>query len=150
MNPAYLISINGQNTKSSTTKNLSFNNKVYSLQISLTEGEIILNIQEKFVLEYYQLKLSNQEFLKISKYFRLFDNLNEIYEDFINKDINVKDINTKKDEITLFINIAINNNKKEIIFVLNKKYIDKNKDIDIILSNYNLLKKEYDELLEKY
>ena len=56
MNPAYLISINGQNAKSSTTKNLSFNNKVYSLQISLTEGEIILNIQEKFVLEYYQLK----------------------------------------------------------------------------------------------
>ena len=46
--------------------------------------------------------------------------------------------------------MVINNNESEIIFVLNKKNIDKNKDIDIILSNYNLLKKEYDELLEKY
>ena len=96
MNPAPLISINGQNMKKSTTKNITFNNKVYPLQICLNEEEIIFNIQEKFVLQYYQLKLTNQEFLKLHKYFRLFDNLNEIYEDIIKADINIKDINTNK------------------------------------------------------
>ena len=137
MNPAPLISINGQNMKKSSTNNITFNNRVYLLQICLTNDEVILNIQEKFALQYYQLKLSFQEFLKLHKYFRLFDNLNEIYEDIIKMDINIKDINTNKGEITLIINIVINNNKSEINFVLNKKDIDKNKDIDIIISNYN-------------
>ena len=150
MNPAPLISINGQNMKKSSTNNITFNNRVYPLQICLTKDEVIFNIQENFAFQYYQLKLSFQEFLKLHKYFRLFDNLNEIYEDIIKMDINIKDINTNKGEITLIINILINNSKSEINFFLNKKDIDKNKDIDIIISNYNLLKKEYDELLEKY
>ena len=147
--PYPLTPIEEENIEKSTTKNIIFDKKEYPLQISLTNNHIIFNIQEKFSLQYYKLKLTNQDFLNLHKYFRLFDNLSEIYEDLIKFDINIKDINGKKGEIIIFNNVVINNNKSEIDFILNKIELDKIKDVDIIISNYNLLKKEYDELLKK-
>ena len=129
--------------------NFSYNNKIYSLDLSLSQDNIIFQIQENYCLYYYQQKLSFQQFLNLHKYFRFFDNLKEIYDDLINnkEDIKVKDV--KLDKITLLLKVNINKNGYEINFELDKKELDKVKDIDLILYNYNMMKKELDEL-QKY
>jgi len=81
----------------------------------------------------------------LHKYFRFFDNLDEIYEDIIKTNIN------SNDDLTINIStIKIKFNDNIIIKIFfNKKKLDKVKDIDIIISNYIMMKKELDELKDK-
>ena len=109
-----------------------------------------MNIQEKYDLFSYQATIAYQDFLNLHKYFRFFDNLNEIYNDLIKGKIIIKEIDeSNKKNITLIYKVNINNNNYDINFVLNKKELDKIKDIDIIISNYYLMKKELDELKKR-
>ena len=75
------------------------------------------------------------------KYFRLFDNLNEIYNDLVNSNIGIKSEDIEQGKVTLFLNVNINKNNHEINIILNKRELDKYKDIDIIMSNYLEMKK---------
>ena len=127
--------MNQENYKKTKTISININQKNYPLIISLSENFINFRIQEKYSLYHYQNKLSHQDFSKLHKYFRFFDNLDEIYEDIIKNNINLKDdIINNKSEIK--INFNVNNNNYEINISLNKKELDKIKDIDIILLNY--------------
>lgn len=77
----------------------------------------------------------------------MFDTINEIYNDLIKGNIIIKEIDeSNKNNLNLIYKININNNNYDINFTLNKKELDKTKDIDIIISNYYLMKKELNEL----
>ena len=132
--------------KENKTINLIFKNKSYPLKISLTNNNIIFTIQEKYDLYCYKNFFSFQAFQNLHKYYRFFDNLNEIYKDLIKSNINIKEENINQGTLILFLKININNNNYEINITLNKKELDKYKDIDIIMSNYIEMKKELDEL----
>ena len=126
---------------------LKFKEKIYPLEIILSQNNIKLNIQEKYDLFSYQAIISYQDFLNIHKYFKLFDTINEIYNDLIKGNIIIKEIDeSNKNNLNLIYKININNNNYDINFTLNKKELDKTKDIDIIISNYYLMKKELNEL----
>lgn len=136
--------------KENKTIDLSLKNKSYPLKISLTDNNIIFFVQEKYSLYYYKNIFSYQEFQNLHKFYRFFDNLNEIYEDLIKSDINIKEENINERTLILYLKININNNIYEINITLNKKELDKYKDIDTILSNYIEMKKELDELKQKF
>ena len=77
----------------------------------------------------------------------MFDTINEIYNDLIKGNIIIKEIDeSNKNNLNLIYKININNINYDINFTLNKKELDKTKDIDIIISNYYLMKKELNEL----
>ena len=84
------------------------------------------------------------------KYYRFFDNLREIYNDLIKSKIDIKNEDINKGTLILYLNVNINQNNYEINITLNKKELDKYKDIDIIMSNYIAMKKELDELKQKF
>ena len=128
---------------------LNYNNKSYPLEISLSEKNIIFSMQEKYNLFRYENSLSFETFQDLHKYFRLFDNLNEIYNDLVNSNIGIKSEDIEQGKVTLFLNVNINKNNHEINIILNKRELDKYKDIDIIMSNYLEMKKELDELKKK-
>ena len=130
--------------------NSLYNDIIYPLNISLSKDNIIFQLQEKYCLYYYQKQISFQQFLNTHKYFRFFDNLSEIYDDLINNKADMKIKDVKSDKITLLLKVKINKNDYEINFDLDKKEFDKIKDIDLILYNYNMMKKELDELKKKY
>ena len=129
---------------------INFKDKPYPLEIALTEANIIFSIQEKYNLYRYENVISFQAFKDLHKYFRLFDNLGEIYNDLIKSNIAIKNEEINQGKLTLFINVNINKNNHEINIILNKRELDKYKDMDIILSNYKEMKKELDELKQKY
>ena len=136
--------------KENKTIDLSLKNKSYPLKISLTDKNIIFFVQEKYSLYYYKNIFSYQEFQNLHKYYRFFDNLNEIYKDLIKSNINIKEENINQGTLILYLKININNNIYEINITLNKKELDKYKDIDIIMSNYFEMKKELDELKQRF
>ena len=107
-------------------------------------------MQEKYNLFRYENSLSFETFQDLHKYFRLFDNLNEIYNDLVNSNIGIKSEDIEQGKVTLFLNVNINKNNHEINIILNKRELDKYKDIDIIMSNYLEMKKELDELNKKF
>ena len=116
---------------------LKFKEKIYPLEIILSQNNIKLNIQEKYDLFPYQTIISYQDFLNIHKYFRLFDTINEIYNDLIKGNIIIKEIDeSNKNNLNLIYKININNINYDINFTLNKKELDKTKYIDIIILNY--------------
>ena len=129
---------------------LNYNNKSYPLEIFLSEKNVIFSIQEKYNLFRYENSLSFETFQDLHKYFRLFDNLNEIYNDLVNSNIGIKSEDIEQGKVTLFLNVNINKNNHEINIILNKRELDKYKDIDIIMSNYLEMKKELDELKKKF
>ena len=129
---------------------INFKDKPYPLEIALTEANIIFSIQEKYNLYRYENVISFQAFKDLHKYFRLFDNLGEIYNDLIKSNIAIKNEEINQGKLTLLINVNINKNNHEINIILNKRELDKYKDMDIILSNYKEMKKELDELKQKY
>ena len=129
---------------------LKYNNKSYPLEIFLSEKNVIFSIQEKYNLFRYENSLSFETFQDLHKYFRLFDNLNEIYNDLVNSNIGIKSEDIEQGKVTLFLNVNINKNNHEINIILNKRELDKYKDIDIIMSNYLEMKKELDELNKKF
>lgn len=140
-----------EKSKKTKTILLKINQNNYSLTIDLFENYIDFRIQEKYSLYHYQNKLSYQDFSKLHKYYRFFDNLDEIYEDIIKSNMSINgDINNNQDTIKISFNVNINKNDYEINIILNKKELDKVKDIDIILSNYIMMKKELDELKNKF
>ena len=135
----------------SKTIEIEFKGKKYPLEIILNQGNIKFNIQEKYDLFSYQATITYQDFLNLHKYFRFFDNIKEIYNDLIKGKILIKEIDeSNKRNLTILYKISINNNNYDINFTLNKKELDKVKDMDIIISNYYLMKKELDELKRKY
>ena len=69
---------------------INFKDKPYPLEIALTEANIIFSIQEKYNLYRYENVISFQAFKDLHKYFRLFDNLGEIYNDLIKSNIGIK------------------------------------------------------------
>ena len=148
--PAPFIKENEEIIKENKTINIKFKNKTYPLKISLTSNNIIFTTQEKYNLYHYKNIFSFQAFQNLHKYFRFFDNLNEIYNDLIKSNINIKEENINQGTLILLLNININNNNYEINITLNKKELDKYKDIDIIMSNYIEMKKELDELKQKF
>ena len=89
--------------------------------------------------------MSFQAFQSLHKYFRLFDDLNEVYNDLITKSINIKAKNIDEGTLILSLFVTINNINHEIDITLKKKELDKYKDIDIIKSNYIEMKKELDK-----
>ena len=116
---------------------LKFKEKIYPLEIILSQNNIKLNIQEKYDLFSYQAIISYQDFLNIHKYFKLFDTINEIYNDLIKGNIIIKEIDeSNKNNLNLIYKININNINCDINFTLNKKELDKTKYIDIIILNY--------------
>ena len=136
-----------QNIEHSKVIELKFGDKIYPLEIYINQDNIIFNIQEKYNLYSHQAKFTYHQFLNLHKFFRMFDNLNEIYCELIKGNITIKNINQdNKDAIILVYKLNINNNISDINFTLNKKDLDKIKDIDIIISNYYLMKKELEEL----
>ena len=136
--------------KQNKTILLEYNNKSYPLEISLSEKNIIFSIQEKYDLYRCESIFSFQAFQDLHKYFRFFDDLNEIYNDLIKSNIGIKNEEIDKGKLTLFLNININKNNHEINIILNKRELDKYKDIDIIIANYLAMKKELNELKHKY
>ena len=132
--------------KENKTISLKFKNKSYPLKISLSENNIIFSVQEKYNLYHYKNIMSFHAFQSLHKYYRFFDNLDEIYKDLIKRNINIKEENINQGTLILSLNISINNNSHQINITLNKKEIDKYKDIDIIMSNYIEMKKELDEV----
>ena len=126
--------------KENKTIDLSLKNKSYPLKISLSDNNIIFFVQEKYSLYYYKNIFSYQEFQNLHKYYRFFDNLNEIYKDLIKRDINIKEENINQGTLILYLKININNNNYEINITLNKKELDKFKDIYIILYHQIILK----------
>ena len=82
---------------------LKFKEKIYPLEIILSQNNIKLNIQEKYDLFPYQTIISYQDFLNIHKYFRLFDTINEIYNDLIKGNIIIKEIDeSNKNNLNYF------------------------------------------------
>ena len=136
--------------KQNKTILLKYNNKSYPLEISLSEKNIIFSNQEKYDLYRYESVFSFQAFQDLHKYFRFFDDLNEIYNDLIKSNIGIKNVEADKGKLTLFLNVNINKNNHEINIILNKRELDKYKDIDIIIANYLAMKKELNELKQKY
>ena len=104
---------------------LNYNNKSYPLEISLSEKNVIFSIQEKYNLFRYENSLSFETFQDLHKYFRLFDNLNEIYNDLVNSNIGIKSEDIEQGKVTLFLNVNINKNNHEII--LNIDFQENNK-----------------------
>ena len=129
---------------------INFKDKPYPLEIALTEANIIFSIQEKYNLYRYENVISFQAFKDLHKYFRFFDNLSEIYNDLIKSNIGIKSEDINQGKLSLFINVNINKNNHEINIILNKRELDKYKDIDIIIANYLEMKKELNELKQKY
>jgi len=145
-------SLNEKKEKITQNKTIivNFEDKPYPLEISLSEENIIFCIQEKYNLYRYENVITFQEFQDLNRYFRFFDNLSEIYNDLIKSNIGIKSEDINQAKLTLFLNVNINKNNHEINIILNKRELDKYKDIDIIMSNYIEMKKELDELKQKY
>ena len=95
---------------------LKYNNKSYPLEIFLSEKSVIFSIQEKYNLFRYENSLSFETFQDLHKYFRLFDNLNEIYNDLVNSNIGIKSEDIEQGKVTLFLNV-------NIIIKINLKFI---------------------------
>lgn len=86
---------------------LKYNNKSYPLEIFLSEKNIIFSMQEKYNLFLYENSLSFETFQDLHKYCRLFDNLNEIYNDLVNCNIGIKSEDIEQGKVTLFLNVNI-------------------------------------------
>ena len=147
-----IFSIEDKNEKIIQKKTifLNFKNRSLPLVISLSRKNITFSIQEKYNLYCYDNALSFKAFQEVHKYFRFFDDLNEIFNDLINSNIGIKNEEINQEKIILFYNVNINKNNYEINIILNKRELDKYKDIDIIISNYLEMKKELDELKKKF
>ena len=144
--PAPNPNLNPNNEKSELIE-IKYEDKIYPLEISINQDYILFNLQEKYNLYSHRAKFTYQEFLNKHKFFRVFDNLKEIYSELIKGNISIKNINQNNNEsIIIIYTININNNYSEINFTLNKKEIDQKRDIDIIISNYFLMKKELEGL----
>ena len=121
---------------------LVFNNKNYDLEIGFNKNktEIIFLIDEegKFSTVYYSTKINLESFLKLSKYFRLCDSIEEVMGCLktVDKKLRKKnqkykiDFNIKNNEAELKYNIPIQTEEK-INFVFLLKKIEKNKDLVI-------------------
>ena len=121
---------------------LVFNNKNYDLEIGFNKNktEIIFLIDEegKFSSEYYSTNINLESFLKLSKYFRLCDSIEEAMGCMRTVDKKLKkknqkyktDFNIKNNEAELKYNIPIPTEEK-INFVFLLKKIEKNKDLII-------------------
>ena len=130
-------------------------------------GYNIINGEERTIMENRMLKE-----IEPSVYKKNIDKINEINQRHNNndnfytkgpsynqpknqyehaQDLNEKEyINNNEKNVNIYFNVNINKSDYEINISLNKKELDKVKDIDIIISNYIMMKKELDELKEKF
>ena len=133
---------------------LQSDNKQYKIKISVL-SDIILEInQDEKIGTYYTNKFSLENLTKLSKCFRICDNIEEAY------DIIVSNIETKKasviilnkNEITLVLKIELPGGKlEETKLNLHKKEIDKDKLIEELINKINQLEekqKEFENLFE--
>ena len=128
-------------------------NKTFRIKISLSSNIIIEiyeleNIQGSFYIKEFSL----DELVKISKGFRICENINEAYE-ILEEIFEAKksSIKLKGDNLAiLFINIGLPGGKTQIAeLTLNKKEINKNILIEELVKKVNNLEEKNKELVKK-
>ena len=153
--PAPIISTPSKEDEEKILESKAFefeSNKKNIIEIKLIKNINKITLEGKYKnlnepLIYYSRQSIDE--LKINKYFLMFDNINEVYEEFINLMKNNKcNLNEEKDK--LIISIPISTTKiKEIKLILNKKEKsdkEKIKDLYLIIDN---LKSHYDNKIKE-
>ena len=118
----------------------------YSVSVNKIEQYIIIEINQVDSLNiYYKIKLNLNEFYQLSKSFKMYDNLDEIYNSLINIFISKKVSILKKDKIiSKILKVSLMDGKEQEINIglysaINKINYDTNTVNHIIKSSYSLL-----------
>ena len=127
-----------------------YNNKTFSLQFVFSSDYIIIKLSQKEVIadSYYQLNLKLNDFFSLNRYFKVFENLKEIFTDLIELQQDKKIFIEKIDEnyVTIKIELKVHN-KNEIV---NISLIKENYKQDMVFKNLvdevNLIKLKYEKL----
>ena len=134
------------------------NLKKYKVKFIKGNNEIIFQATEigdvKGTLYIKQVKFS--EFERVDKYFRQFDDINEIFSDLLNRDTNEIKLEEMDNNIKLILQYEIRGKKKDIYFILAQEKADinkiimnlceKSKEIDYLKAENERLKKQIAEL----
>ena len=134
------------------------NLKKYKVKFIKGNNEIIFQATEigdvKGTLYIKQVKFS--EFERVDKYFRQFDDINEIFSDLLNRDTNKIKLEEIDNNIKLILQYEIRGKKKDIYFILALEKADinkiimnlceKSKEIDYLKAENERLKKQIAEL----
>ena len=134
------------------------NLKKYKVKFIKGNNEIIFQATEigdvKGTLYIKQVKFS--EFERVDKYFRQFDDINEIFSDLLNRDTNKIKLEEIDNNIKLILQYEIRGKKKDIYFILAQEKADinkiimnlceKSKEIDYLKAENERLKKQIAEL----
>ena len=125
---------------------LSYNNKTYCLSINIINEEIIKFISKnKNFNEYekYEKEFNLEDFKNMNKYFKMFDNINELEKDLIPliKENNVEIFNITKNECKLSLKVftRIDN---IVLIDLKKVEINDKENIAILFNNFEELKQK--------
>ena len=129
---------------------LLYDNKIFSLQFIISGDDIIIKLSQKGVIldSDYQLNLNLNDFFSLNRYFKVFDNLKEIFNDLIELQQDNKIIITKINENCVKMTIELKvHNKNEIV---NISLIKENYNQDVIFKNlvneFNLIKLKCEKL----
>ena len=132
--------------KEYTIKNVS-NNKNYKVKLIKGQNSIIFNAKEigdiKDIL--YKIEVAFDKFEKMDKYFRQFDNIDELYLDVSKRQSNEIKVEEIEENIKLTLIYEIRSEKKDLPFIL----IKENADINKIVMNLCEKSKEINDLKEE-
>ena len=125
------------------------NNKI-EIKISKSLTKIIIEGKHKNIIEpivYFSQKTIEE--IKMNKYFLMFDNLDEIYEELVNLLTNNKPIIVEESN-KLILSIPISTTKiKEIKFEINEKEKSDKEKIQELYLIINNLKTYYDSIIQQ-
>jgi len=132
--------------KEYTIKNDS-SNKNYKVKLIKGQNSIIFNAKEigdiKDIL--YKIEVAFNKFEKMDKYFRQFDNIDELYLDVSRRQSNEIKVEEIEENIKLTLIYEIRSEKKDLPFIL----IKGNADINKIVMNLCEKSKEIDDLKQE-
>ena len=120
------------------------NNKKYKIILLKGENSIIFNVTEIGDIKgtLYKNEVSFNKFEKMDKYFRQFDNIEEIYLDLSRRKDNEIKVEEIENNIKLTLTYEIRNEQKDLPFILTQENLDINK----IVMNLCEKSKEIDDL----
>ena len=132
--------------KEYTINNLS-NNKNYKIKIIKGQNSIIFNAKAIGDIKetLYKIEVTFNKFEKMDKYFRQFDNIDELYQDVSRRQSNEIKLEEIENNIKLTLIYEIRNQKKDLPFIL----IQENVDLNKIVMNLCEKSKEIDDLKQE-